>query len=353
MQFKFTFILLFSCIIHLIGQKGLEGIIVEKYYISNAQDAANTDGGKLKEGSTTYRIYVDMLPGYKFQAAYGDVNHELKISTTTKFFNNEDRGDVFPTFNKNALKSNTVMLDSWLSTGAACVGNLGVLKSKDDGLNTVINSDGILKNNDPNMGITLEEQDGMVLGKVQPAQSAGFDGIADFFNNTNEFPDGVSFSSNSGAWFTPSGAVGADSTENMVLIAQLTTDGILSFELNFQLGTPVAGITENYVAKDPKDKEIFDPSLIYTSNITNAQDQFNSLSFKTYPNPTTSKVYFKLSDKENYTHYEVQDLNGRIMKTGKLDKQSQELDLYELNDGVYLLSFFGKTHRGHSKIVKI
>ena len=63
--------LLFGCFLAK-AQNGLEDIIVEKYYISEANDTnANSVGGARPIGSTTYRVYVDMLPGYTFQAAYG------------------------------------------------------------------------------------------------------------------------------------------------------------------------------------------------------------------------------------------------------------------------------------------
>ena len=68
------------------AQNGLENVVVETYYISDANDTnANLDGGILPIGSVTYRIYADMLPGYKFQAAYGVPGHDLKIATTTLF----------------------------------------------------------------------------------------------------------------------------------------------------------------------------------------------------------------------------------------------------------------------------
>ena len=48
--------------------------------MSDANDATqNATGGVLPVGSVTYRIYVDMLPGYKFQAAYGVPGHEMRI----------------------------------------------------------------------------------------------------------------------------------------------------------------------------------------------------------------------------------------------------------------------------------
>ena len=42
----------------------LERVYIEKYYVSDANDATDTTGGILPAGSTTYRVYVDMAyPG--------------------------------------------------------------------------------------------------------------------------------------------------------------------------------------------------------------------------------------------------------------------------------------------------
>ena len=60
------------------SQDGLEGIILEKFYISTKEDNSKPElSGHLAPGSITYRIYVDLKPGYTFQAAYGAPNHEL------------------------------------------------------------------------------------------------------------------------------------------------------------------------------------------------------------------------------------------------------------------------------------
>ena len=68
------------------AQNGLENIIVEKYYVSDANDAAaNATGGVLPINSVTYRIYADMLPGYKFQATYGVNGHPLVLTTQHHF----------------------------------------------------------------------------------------------------------------------------------------------------------------------------------------------------------------------------------------------------------------------------
>ena len=85
------------------AQQGLQGLEVEKYYISNANDSIVSNaqgGGNLPVGSVTWRFYANLLPGYKLQAVYGvDAapagqvgvgDHELRLQTTTTFFNNED-----------------------------------------------------------------------------------------------------------------------------------------------------------------------------------------------------------------------------------------------------------------------
>ena len=125
------------------AQNGLENIIVEKYYVSNPADATgtlNATGDILLDGSVTYRIYADMLPGYKLKAVYGVTGHPLVFNTTTTFFNNSDN-TATPTFNLSTADDGSVMLDSYLTIGAACNGVFGVLKTEDDGISNVVNGE--------------------------------------------------------------------------------------------------------------------------------------------------------------------------------------------------------------------
>ena len=254
------------------AQNGLENIIVEKYYVSNAADSVGSIG-TLPVGSVTYRIYVDMLPGYKFQAAYGVAGHPLTLSTTTTFFNNEDRGATTPTYTKLQARGNTVMLDSWLSVGAACSGNFGILKSADDvaaGGATVINNTvpQILQNNDPTAGIAISVQDGLYLGSPQPVTFVGISS-SDLAMLDATSQAGSIFTTSNGSWASLSGSTGPIASTNQVLIAQITTDGVFHFELNIQIGTPT-GNTENYVAANPTAGEILLPALTQTLGAANA-----------------------------------------------------------------------------------
>jgi len=230
------------------AQNGLEKIIVEKYYVSNAADATASDG-VLPVGSYTYRFYVDMKPGYSFQMAYGNANHNLIFHTSTGFFNNEDYGATTPNgISVTHAKSNTVMLDSWLSAGGAATGKFGVLKTSDtDG--SIGNSNGLLQNTDPKAGIPIKTEDGMMpaTGALPSITMLGLDAVIGVLDGTSNA--GNDFTVNNGAWSVLGGVQGLDTT-NRVLIAQITTDGMLHYELNIQIGTPDGG-TQNYVASNP------------------------------------------------------------------------------------------------------
>ncbi len=250
------------------AQNGLQKIVVEKYYKANAADAA-ASVGTLPVGSVTYRIYADMLPGYKFQMAYGNANHTLILQTSTKFFNNEDRGATTPYGIGTAnLKNNTVALDSWISVGAAATGQLGVLKSDDDGVNNYISANTVLKNNPGgSYGLPLTAQDGMVAGTTAPADISILPGL-DLSALDATSQAGSLVTTNSSAWSCLAGAVGPNPDTNRVLIAQITTDGVFHYELNIQIGTPLGG-TEKYVTSNPIGVEKTIPSLVGTLGLPN------------------------------------------------------------------------------------
>jgi hypothetical protein len=259
-----TLLFIYSQVLMIWGQ-GLEKIIVEKYYISDSSDA-HTKGGYLPVGSTTYRVYADMKKGYRFQAAFGITSHELKIATSTTFYNNEYKGGTFANdILRNELRNNTVMLDSWISVGAGSEGNYGIMKIDDDGKGTVVNTDvpKVLQNADRAAGIPLKSQDGLLAAPIQAVVALfGIDTLVPHFFGVKNHPQtGQIFSTNNGSWASFGGAIGPND-DNKVLIAQITTNGVLEFELNVQIGTPSGGV-EQYVAKNRSGIEFQLPSLSY------------------------------------------------------------------------------------------
>jgi len=240
------------------GAQGLEDVIVEKYYVANASDAADPDAGDLAVGTVTYRIYIDMAPDYKLETVFGSENNPLSIETTTEFFNNEDRGgltgnDLGTTF----LDDGTVLLDSYVSMGAGGDNRWAVLKSEDPN-GAINNSDGKLRNLSNVAGIPLRVADGLVPGSPPEVTFVPGGSIVSQLDDEN---DGPSVIITDGAWAVLGGTSGPD-VENRVLVAQISTTGDLSFELNVRLGAP-DGSSETYVAANASGDDILFDALSY------------------------------------------------------------------------------------------
>jgi len=225
----------------IISAQGLEDIIIEQYFVAEAD---NSYGDSITPGSVTYRIYVDMAPEYTLQAVYGDASHNLFIETTTSFFNTiGDGSKVGNRINARKINDFWTSVDSWITMNAATRNHVGLLLSDD--------KDGSIIKRDP-----FSEADGLTACKIPDVTY--FELNTDIFNDNNE---GSRFFTDNGAWAVLGGVQGPDEN-NRVLIAQLTTNGKLSFELNVQLGAPGGG-TEKYVARDPQDPEIQSELLTY------------------------------------------------------------------------------------------
>jgi Secretion system C-terminal sorting domain len=247
--------LICSLLFPLVGSAQVEKVIVETYYVSNATDATDTSGGKLVEGSKTYRVYIDLKPGNKLRKIYGDKNHALKFFSTQPFFNNID-GETYGKDLKRVLYNfNTFALDSWLTIGQATAktpantANFGVLKNQDNNGSFIggPNNDGgsaevaggLLTNTDTNVGIPITTADGMFIQNI-PNYLWTTNGIKDLLTNkdTSIFGSLVSkniFASNETTLDVKPGVSGVNLDSNQILVAQLTTKGELSFELNIEV----------------------------------------------------------------------------------------------------------------------
>ena len=263
----------------------IENVIVETYYISDSNDATDTTGGILEVGSKTYRIYLDMKPGTVLKKIYGDANHTLKISSTNVFFNNKSEGQSFgKDFSKSRLDENTVALDSWLTLGqisrVSTKTCFGVLKINDDDGSFIggANNDGgsaaiaggLLVNNNPSLVIPLYNADGYDTLTSVPTSWLDY-GFKDVLSNVDSTifgsaKPGLGYISNN-AGLQNSGVVGVNPESNQVLIAQLTTRGEISFELNVEVEENDGGNTRTikYVSNGDTllTNEIVSPYLKY------------------------------------------------------------------------------------------
>jgi len=252
--------------------QGLENIIVEKYYVSNAADAAGS-AGTLPVGSVTYRFFADLATGFKLQAVYGTSGHDLKFVSSSTFFNNTDRGASIPNWTKAQAADNTVMLDSYLSIGATTNNNnpatsqVGILKIEDNGVGTVVNANGLLLNNDPSIGATLNTRDGFTNGTLQDVQiaadAATILAINSVFGDVSQASGSFILSNGSIAAISASGTAGMSgpTSTNRVFLGQVTTTGTVHYELNLQITNDAGTIVRNYVALNPTGAELSIPSL--------------------------------------------------------------------------------------------
>lgn len=251
------------------AQDGLEGIIVERYYVSTADDEkGKLFSGELSKGSVTYRIYVDLKPGFTFQAAYGSPGHPLFIESTKPFFNHIDAGTTHPNIlPERALYKDVALLDSWLSVGAAGENHLGVLKKYDDDLpdNSIQFEPGFFKNESSKIEHPLLKRDGLRRSEFLPFPT--FFQLDSCLRYLGSSTNGNKIFTDNGAWACMGkGSVGVDSlTTNTVLIAQITTAGDLSFELNLLIGAP-NGTSQKYVANNPQNGEWLHNDLKYYSD---------------------------------------------------------------------------------------
>jgi hypothetical protein len=259
------FLLLMS-FVNIYAQSALEGIIVEKYYVSTKKDNSKKHlSGELPVGSTTYRIYVDMAPGCRFIMAYGSPTHPLQISSTENIFNHIDIGAEHPLrIPERTYKRNIVPLDSWITIGPAGENYLGVLKEADTlkDFGTVDPFEkGFLLSDRKEMGYSLQERDGFLRSEQIPQITLY--NIDTSLNVLRMETKGNTFRVENGAWACMGkGVSGVDSLgSNTILIAQITTKGALSYELNLMLRNADGSVTK-YVAKDPIETEVLHKSLI-------------------------------------------------------------------------------------------
>jgi hypothetical protein len=344
------------------AQAGLEGIVVEKFYISNAADsidaANNSAVYPLYVGSTTYRVYANLLPGYKVKTIYGSVEHPLEVGTTSAFYNDPNYG--FSTYQGTSLnntKKNTTLIDSYFTLGGVGAGLVGVLKTEDtDG--SIGNLQGILANSDPQMGLPItgaNSADGLMPGTGNMLNVLGVTNELDIFDQTV----GSTFFGTNTALNVLAGVQGV-TPSNHVLLGQFTTNGDFSFKLNLQISSP-AGTSQLFVADAPTGNELLDSTLTYFSNpnggvgieetVANAT---LSIDYQVYPNPTNESFAIRQKGNMSQSNYDytVTDLSGKTVVSGHSNSQVTNVDATALQTGIYLVTMTQDGIVSTSKLIK-
>jgi hypothetical protein len=305
--------LLFSLVLlasnFLRAQQGLEGLVIEKYYQANAADVANATANGASPALTTntivYRVYVDMLPGYKFVQLYGTPAHPMKVETTTNFYNDPNYSVALNpgTISTINIAKHTAMLDSWFTTGGVASGKVGVMKL-DDTDGALTNTQGILLNNPSNgcYGAPLQgtgSKDGFMpttTGSYLAPTTVGLGGTSNPLLNALFESTGSSIIINNGAIAALGGIVGPTAA-NRVLVGQFSTDGILSLNFNVQI-VNASNVPQNYVYSNATGSEIANSSLSFTQNVASLTNSNASSCFgagSVLSSATASNYYWYLN----------------------------------------------------------
>jgi hypothetical protein len=342
------------------SQVGLEGIVVEKYYVSDAADSTDAgDNGAvypLHVGSTTYRVYANLLPGYKVIQMFGSPQHTLNVHTSTAFYNDPNYGfKVYQGTSVNNTKKNTTLIDSYLTIGGVANGLCGVLKTEDtDG--TIGNNQGILANNDATAGLMItgiDGVDGLMPGTPILPNVLGITTELDIFDQTV----GNDFTTN-GAAIAALGGMEGVTPSNHVLLGQFTTDGVFSFRLNLQLSTPVAGESQIFVADSALTGEFVDTTLVYTSlppviDLVEANGVVSDVDFSAYPNPCDNQLTLIQSNNQvDKVSIKVLDVTGRVVMNDVYWSAKHTIDTSNLPNGFYTVQLESKGQIHAVKFVK-
>ena len=261
---RVLFIVMLAAVVKINAQEGLKEVFVEKFYTLDKADLQKSNLTGVKEkGLVTYRIYVLLDSGYTLQAIYGTPSHVLHIKSTANFYNHPGIGSTFPNrIPDKSLKKNLSYLDSWLSVGACSEAFFAVpLRYQTSPLPVTIDWD---KNFYMNVKgrdtkFSFREAPGMYYIDSLPVPT---------MYQIDEQLKGLNMESNSseivienGAWACMGkGSAAPDKLPNAILIAQITTAGKLSYQLNLQIGTP-NGKSIRYVASKPNTEEFTHQSL--------------------------------------------------------------------------------------------
>lgn len=249
----------------------IENVLIETYYITDANDATDTFGGSIEEGSKTYRIFIDMLPNTKLLAMYGEVDHPLVFTSTAPFFNHKEDGISYgKDFSRSRYENGTVPLDTYITLGQCSKSfgqgaYFGIPKEQDTDGSIIggVNNDGgsaevvggLLTNSVAELGRPLTDADGLTIGSSLPTSwiEIGFENVETTTDTTIFGSVDSKFVYNStNALLRNSGVTGVNIERNEVLVAQLTTKGDLTFEINLELEILVEGVPQivNYVARN-------------------------------------------------------------------------------------------------------
>lgn len=211
--------------------QGIEGVLVERYHVWMS---ASPGAAPL----VTYRIYLDLAPGHSLLTVFGEKGRNLFFRTTTRFFNDTlNGGSAGERIDPERLRQFPLALDSWLALGFATSAHKAVPLHLDEDGSVLGKPD--RKHAGAGYDAALLKRDGLAAAQRVPE-------VMNLYISTSYLDrlGGDLIETSVGAYGTMGSVAGA-TEENMVLIAQLTTDGELSYAINAAIRAPDGGIIKH------------------------------------------------------------------------------------------------------------
>jgi len=237
------------------AQEAVQGVLVDRVATASAREL----GVQVENGDTvftTYRIFIDLAPEFKMQAVFGNEVHPLILGATGITYNTPVRGVATGNFvDPRKLLTDNLIRDSFITIGAVSNWYCGIPVNRDTDGNQVC--DGLPRETASWCEL---EHDGLAEFKPIDVELV-FVEIEGLGKESGHF----SLYSTNGAWASRIGAAGADD-ENIVMVAQITTNGELYFSLNLQLAHQEGG-TLQHVATNAKPNQYLTPALNYNMHL--------------------------------------------------------------------------------------
>ncbi|WP_417865627.1 T9SS-dependent M36 family metallopeptidase [Xanthomarina gelatinilytica] len=134
--------------------------------------------------------------------------------------------------------------------------------------------------------------------------------------------------------------------EDQCLIWEVFANRGVGFDASQGFGFSRTDQVEDF-AMPPSD----DPTLANCTSLS--VNEFNSNSYKVYPNPTNNRLFIKTVKNYGQVTLTLTDINGRQVLSKKVELFNQvELDINQLQTGIYILNIQGNSFSANHKVIK-
>lgn len=202
----------------------VEGLVIDRI------PATGVATGPAGEPAITYRIFVDLAPEHILLTAYGDERNPLYLRTSTTFWNDSTCDERFgERIRSSMLKNDHGWFDSWLGFGFGSDQHKAIPHHLDRDGSLLPCPEAV------GSGAPIDQRcssDGLVHADRIPSSVEVNMDLSSVSGSS-----GSAIATDNGGWAVLGGVRGA-TPENLVMIAQLTTTGMLEHAINVQVRTP-------------------------------------------------------------------------------------------------------------------